>query len=153
MRGEFIRGDGLVIPNSLMTYGALAVLQWALQNSGYNLHMGLCDSPPIPNMDAGSLNEPTIGVGSYARQSISRGGGWPSTGQVNGETYFESEAITFPATDAYSRAASRLCLVNHPTQVLGQIVVSISTPFTAGITIDETTPVPQRTFKYRIYAR
>lgn len=153
MRGEFVRGDGLILPNNIMTYGVESLFRWALQNTGYALHMALADCNPTPLLAASDLNEPTIGVGGYARQSIARGGGWPTTGQVNGETYFESEEITFPATDAYSGVVSRLCLINHASQITGQIVVALSTPFGTDVQIDETTPVEQRTFKYRIYGR
>lgn len=153
MRGEFVRGDGLILPNNIMTYGIESIFRWALQNTGYALHMGLADCNPTPLLAASSLNEPVIGVGGYARQPIDRGAGWPTIGQVNGETFFESEAITFPATDAYNGLVSRLCLINHLSQTTGQIVVALSTPFGTDVQIDETTPVEERTFKYRVYGR
>src|SRR3546814_18255946 len=41
IRGEFIRGDGLVLPNNITSYGAELLLAAALQGVATTLHMCL----------------------------------------------------------------------------------------------------------------
>lgn len=153
MKGEFIRGDGLVLPNNLMTYGTASILQWAFQNQGYGLYMGLANCSPTPLLLAENTNEPEFGVGGYLRQRIPRGTGWPTAGEVNGEPYVESDEFLFDATDAWSHSVSRLMLINDSDARAGQLVVALSAPFGVDVEIDEDTPVELRTFKYRIYGR
>ena len=155
MRGEFIRGDGLVIPNNIMTYGMQQIFSWALKNTGYNLYIGLANCNPDPGLLAEHLNEPTIGVNGYARQGITRDGtGWPTSDLLNNEPYFETQEFVFDAVGGpYDKAIRRLALINHPTDVTGQIVVALSSPLPADLIIETTTDLPSRTYKYRIYGR
>src|SRR3546814_18747579 len=49
IRGEFIRGDGLVLPNNITSYGAELLLAAALQGVATTLHMclGKCNPKEI----------------------------------------------------------------------------------------------------------
>lgn len=155
MRGEFIRGDGLVIPNNLMTYGIQQIFQWALTGSGYALHMGLANCNPDPNLLIQSLNEPTIGVHGYDRQAVAQNGtDWLTQGLFNNEQYYETKEFVFTATGGpFDKAINRIALINHASATTGQLVVALSSPLPAALIIDTGTNLPSRTYKYRIYGR
>lgn len=155
MHGQFIRADGLIIPNNIMTYGIQSILSWAMQGVAPTLYMGLADCNPDPDLLIEDLNEPTLGLNGYARQSIAQSAvGWPTAGTLNGEPYIESKEFVFAASGgAFSSAIQRLALINSAAATSGLLVVALSGPLPAAITIDESTDVGDRTFKYRLYAR
>jgi len=155
LRGEFIRGDGLVIPNNITTYGANLVFQLALLNTGYALHMGLANCNPDLELQLEDLNEPAIGTNGYARQAITRDGtGWPVASQLNGETYFETQSFVFtPSGGNFTNTVTRPCIVNHASSVIGPEVVALGTPLPDELTFTPALDVELRTFKYRIYGR
>lgn len=155
MRGEFVRADGLVIPNNITTYGVRSIFGWALRNEAYALHMGLANCAPSPLIRLQDLNEPTIGVGGYARQAIPRNStGWPVFSELNGETYYETRAFVFAASGpGFDKPINRLVLTNTLDGVTGDQVVALSGPLPEELTIIPTTPEVERTFKYRIYGR
>lgn len=155
MRGEFIRGDGLVIPNNITTYGTEMILRWAFQDAAYALHMGLANCSPALDLAIESLNEPTIAVNGYARQALAKDNvDWLTYGTLNGESYLESKEVVFAATGGdFDKAIVRMALINSEAALTGTLVVALSNPLPAPIIITPTTPAPERTFKYRIYAR
>lgn len=155
MRGEFIRGDGLVIPNNITTYGAEQILKAAFHGVALQLYIGLANCSPKPNLDANELNEPTLGLNGYARQSLSPDlDDWPTMGDLSGETYFETREFVFASgTEAYDAPITRPFLITDSSETEGQIVVAIGTSLLDEITIGPATPLVDRTFKYRIYAR
>lgn len=154
IRGEFIRADGLIIPNNVTTYGVKSIFRWALRDEDYSLHMGLANCAPNVLLQVEDLNEPTIGVGGYARQEIPRTSGWPIFGTFNGEQYYETGLFVFAATgDGFDKPINRIALINAAAETTGEKVVALSGPLPAELTILTTTPVEDRTFKYRIYGR
>jgi len=154
LRGEFIRGDGLIIPNNVTTYGVKSFFRWALRNEDYALHMGLANCAPNVLLQIEALNEPTIGVGGYARKPISRGSDWQVFGTFNGEQYYETNLFVFDSIDdGYDKPINRLALINSLSEVTGEQVVALSGPLPEELTIVPTTPEVERTFKYRIYGR
>lgn len=154
VRGEFIRSDGLVIPNNVTTYGVKSIFRWALRDEDYALHMALANCAPDPALQLEDLNEPTIGVNGYARQAIDRTTDWPVFGVFNGAQYYETSVFVFAATGAgFDKPMRRLALVNHATDVIGEKVVALSEPLPDDLLIDATTPEVDRSFKYRIYGR
>ena len=154
LRGEFIRGDGLIIPNNVTTYGVKSFFRWALRNEDYSLHMGLANCSPNVLLQVESLNEPAIGVGGYARKPIARTTDWPVFGTFNGEQYYETSVFIFDSVDAgYDKPVNRLALINSLSEVTGEKVVALSGVLPAEITITPATPEAQRSFKYRIYGR
>lgn len=154
LRGEFIRGDGLVIPNNVTTYGVKSFFRWALRNEDYSLHLGLANCAPNVLLQVEGLNEPTLGVGGYARQPILRATDWPVFGTFNGEQYYETRVFVLTATDdGFDKPVNRLALINSELEVTGEKVVALSGPLPAEITITPATPEEQRSFKYRIYGR
>lgn len=154
LRGEFIRGDGLVIPNNLMTFGIGLLFQAAFVDSGYDLHIGLANCNPDADLLIEDLNEPTIGVNGYARQPITRDVvGWPVQGEFNGEKYYETKVFVFAAVGGdFDQAITRPVLVNSLDATTGLLVFALGTPVDE-LTITPTTPAEQRSFKYRIYGR
>lgn len=154
MRGEFIRGDGLIVPNNITTYGADSIFRAALLDAGYDFYIGLANCNPDPLLDANALNEPTSGVYGYSRQAIPRDStGWTVTSTLNGETYFESKNFVFEAGGgAFDKPINRLAIING-LATSGVIVVALSSPLPSPILITPDVDVSLRTFKYRIYGR
>ena len=155
LRGEFIRGDGLVVPNNITTYGVECLLRWALQGATPTLHMALANCAPAIDLDLTNLGEPVIGTNGYARQPIAQDNvDWPTFGTLNGEAYLETKEFIFTATGGnFSAAVGRIALVNSLAATTGELVVALSNPFPAELLIGPGTPVEQRTFKYRIHGR
>lgn len=155
LRGEFIRGDGLVIPNNITTYGVECLLRWALQGVTPTLHMALANCAPALDLNLSNLGEPAIGTNGYARQAIAQDNvDWPTFGTLNGEAYLETKEFVFAATGGnFSVAINRIALVNSDVATSGLLVVALSNPLPADLTIGVATPVEQRTFKYRIHGR
>lgn len=155
MRGEFIRGDGLVIPNNITTYGAESILRAAMRRDPLDLHIGLANCDPSPTLDLSELNEPTIGTNGYARQTVSQDStDWEVVGDLSGEPYIETREFVFAATDSgFDKPITRPVIVNSPTETDGQLVVAVGTAVADEYVITPDTPIEQRTFKYRIYAR
>ena len=155
LRGCFIRGDGLIIPNNVTEYGCKLFLELAFQDSSYNVYIALANAVPDFGLQLEELNEPTLGVNGYARQAIARDNiDWPTIALELGEPYIESKNFVFAATGGpYDKAINRLALVNHQTSVLGAEVIALSAAMPAELTIDVGTPELSRTFKYRLYLR
>lgn len=154
MRGEFIRADGLVIPNNITTYGVKSIFRWALRDEDYSLHMGLANCAPDPLLQIEDLGEPTIGLNGYARQSIVRATNWPVFGELNGEQYYETSVFVFAATGpGFNVAINRLALINSAADTTGEKVVALSGPLPTELTITPATLLADRSFKYRIFGR
>lgn len=154
IRGEFIRADGKVIPNSLTEFGAQLILQLAFQNSATDLWLGLCNTVPSGGLQIETASEPTIGVGGYRRIQLAPTiVEWPIVGFINSEAYVESMFVTFSATgDGFDKPIRRLMLVASPDAATGN-VFSVSSALPSLLTILPTTPEVERTFKYRLYLR
>ena len=155
LRGEFVRGDGLVIPNNITTYGAGQILSAAFRSDALTLHIGLANCNPHPLLNLNQLNEPTIGVNGYARQTIGQDStDWPTIGSLSGETYFETRAFIFEPTGAgFDKPITRPVIVNHATATVGLLVVAVGSALPEEVTLLPATDVALRTFKYRIFAR
>lgn len=155
LRGEFVRGDGLVLPNNITTYGAGLILGAALRGEVTNLHIGLANCNPHPLLTLQQLNEPTIGVNGYARQTIGQDNvDWLAVGNLSGEVYYETRPFVFTPTGAgFDKPITRPVIVNHADAVTGTLVVAVGAALPAEVTLLESTPEAARTFKYRIFAR
>lgn len=156
MRGAFIRvGDGLEIPNNLTDLGVQELLGRAMRNVlGFaSMYVALVDAIYTPDIGVADLDEPTIGTGGYARQLLNRDStDWPTIGEVGAIPYIESKVFTFPNSGTYSRAVSRLALVDSLAGHTGQ-VFCLGSVFPAILTITAATPLANRSFKYRLYGR
>lgn len=150
MRGEFIRGDGLVIPNNITLAGSEAFLRSAFRNEAFTPHFGLVNGFPTRGGQIPDLLEPTIGTGGYARQVGARStGGWPTVGTLGSEIYVESATFTFPATGNYSRTVNRVMMAPTLSGLTGGYL-ALSSAFPE-LQITAATPLGTRQFKYRIY--
>ena len=144
-RGEYIRQDGLTVPNQLTIAGVNSVLQAAFKHDeSITWQMGLCANSPGPSYTLSSLDEPTLGVGGYERVSLPFDStNWPVLGLVNGETYIESINCVFNLLGPIDVPVTRLFLSN------GADVMSISSPIvTAPELLDGL-----NSYKYRMYFR
>jgi hypothetical protein len=163
LRGEFIRGDGRILPNNITSRGAQRILSRAFsQLDGTTVvdpsleinYIALGKGVYTPTVAFADLGEPTVGVGGYAREVIPFGAtGWTQA-QLNGEWYVESKQFGFAVTSAYDKPVNRLIL----TGASGADVNSVGTPWAVSspfdeLTIDASTPDILRTFKYRLYLR
>ncbi len=154
LRGEFIRADGLVIPNNLTIFGADTLLKAALRNTVPTFWVGLVDGVPETELQIEDLDEPTIGTNGYARQQITRDStGWPVADVLNGEPYLESLWLTWAASGgSFDQAIRRLMIVPSQTDITGD-VFALSAPLEGLVTIGVATVEDDRKFKYRLYLR
>ncbi len=154
LRGEFIRADGLVIPNNITTFGAATILAAAMRNTVPTFWVGLCDAVPDPDLQIEDLTEPTIATNGYGRIQITRDDtGWPTVGETNGEPFIESDWLTWAATGgAFDEEIRRMFIAASETDTTGD-VFALSAALPALVEIDEATAEADRRFKYRIYLR
>ena len=160
LRGEFVRGDGLVIPNNITLYGARTILAAALRNEAPTFFVGLVDAAPDPELLISQVVEPSMANG-YARKGITRdAAGWPIEGNLNGEPYFESDWMIWAAAGGnFDKPIRRMMLVQKATNVNGDAtdanlrVIALSSALPADLTITPTTLEANRKFKYRVYLR
>lgn len=153
MRGQFIRGDGLVLPNNISNAGAQMILASAFKNTVPTFYMALVRGIPSADMTFADMFEPTIGVNGYARVEIERSAvGWPVEGLSGGERYIESKFCTFAASVGdFDDSIQRLALCSTNSYVGSDAVYALSVPLPAELTITPTTPLASRQFKYQIY--
>lgn len=151
MRGEFIRGDGLMIPNNVTLAGSYGLLASAFQGIHDTRKLGLCSAVYTPDMIPGDVEEPTVGVGGYDRLTLVNNlTDWPVNAQLNNEQYVESKACVFTATGAgFDKPIQRLVLFSSAITA----VLALSGVLPAELTITTATPIELRTFKYRFYLR
>jgi hypothetical protein len=154
LRGEFLRLDGRLIPNNVTTVGAQTILGAALRNTVPVLWVGLCSAVYAPDLRIEQLSEPAIGTNGYARLPVTRDNvGWPNTGVVNGEVYFETlELIWAAAGGAFDTPVTRMFICGTQNGLVGD-VYALSAALPDDLVIDPTTPLADRTFKYRLFAR
>lgn len=153
-RGEFRFANGLVIPNNITTVGIQTLLGLALRDTDTTLWVGLCSAVYAEDLQIESLTEPTLATNGYARLAVERTiVGWPSDGLVNGEPYLESKDLVFTASGApFDQAVTRMFLCFDEDALTGD-VFALSAALPDEFIVDTTTPLPDRTFRYRIYAR
>jgi hypothetical protein len=128
-RGEFIRRDGLVIPNNVTIAGARAVLAAALRNTVPAFWVGLCSAVYEPDLAIEDIVEPTIATNGYARLAVARDStGWPGDGQVNGEVYFESLPLVWQATGGpFDQPITRMFICQTQAGLTGDSRVECAT--------------------------
>lgn len=153
MRGEFIRGDGLVIPNNVSLAGAEMFLRAAFQGVATTLWVGLVAGAPTLEMTMADMTEPTIGSNGYARAELTQDEtGWPVVTSSATEVYVESEFMTWVATpEEFDQAVQRLALLGSDTYSPANEVYALSGLMPNEIIIGPTTDESLRKFKYRLY--
>jgi len=153
LHGEFRTPSGLVIPNNITKFGAETILAAALRNTVPTFWVGLVDGVPDPDLQIEDLEEPSFTNG-YARIQIARSsGGWPGSGEVNGEPYLESDWLTWAASGGnFSKSIRRMMIVADNDDTTGD-VFALSAALPALRLITPTTLEADRRFKYRIYLR
>jgi len=154
LRGEFITPTGLVIPNNITKFGAQTLLAAALRNTVPTFWVGLVDGVPESELQIEDLEEPTLGVNGYARIQIARSnGGWPNSGEINGEPYLESDWLTWAAAGGnFDQTIRRMMIVSDDDATTGN-VFALSAALPTPRLITPTTSEADRRFKYRIYLR
>lgn len=153
MRGRFIRGDGLILPNNVSLAGAEMVLKSAFRLTAQSLWAALVFGPPTTDMVIGDLVEPTIGVNGYERVEITQDiVGWPTIGTLGSEKYIETDWLEFEATGGnFDEGVQRVALLGAETYDVNQDVFSLSAMMPAEIIITPTTDLADRRFKYQFF--
>lgn len=153
MRGQFVRGDGLVIPNTVSLAGAQMLLTAALRNTVPTIYAALVKGFPTAGMLIDNLTEPTIGTNGYERIAISRDStGWPTLSNLGSEAYIETDWLTWAASGGpFNQEVNRVCLIGTNTYTPTDPVYALSGPFEAFTTIDVPTDLDLRRFKYQLF--
>lgn len=154
LRGEFVRGDGLIIPNNVTIVGAGAILAAALRNTAIEFWVGLCSAVYEPDLRIEDLTEPTLATNGYSRFAVARDAiGWPGDGVVNGENYLESLPLVWEATGGpFDEPVTRMFICQTEEGLTGD-VIALSAALPDDLLIDEDTAEVDRTFRYRLFLR
>ena len=152
LRGEFTRGDGLVVTNNITTWGASQLLEMALRDSAATLFVGLVRGFPTKAGGISSLVEPTIGANGYARQSIARSNvGWPTAGTLNGSAFLETDfKVWTPSGPGFNQAINRLMLCTSVNDLSGNYI-ALSATLPEEVILLPATSLEQRRWKYKVY--
>lgn len=156
IRGEFQCGDGLKLPNNVTDFGCVTLLNLALRNSDdYTFFVGLCTGVYDHALQIESLTEPTIGHNGYVRKSVTRdAAGWPNIGNLNGESFFGTDFLTWTAAGGpFDKAITRMFICGDNTLVADMPIFALSAALPAPVTIAVATPLANRQFKYNLYLR
>jgi hypothetical protein len=152
MRGEFRRLDGLTLPNNVTLLGSMAILKSWAQAESRTFWFGLVKGAPDTVLTQSQVNEPTVGVNGYVRINVTQDStGWPVTGNVGVENYIESESMVWTPTGPFDAAITRLALFDTDTQDPTNPIYALSVALPDELVMDVTTPIEQRTWKYRLY--
>lgn len=153
MRGEFIRADGLVIPNNVSLAGAEVVLRAAFQGVAPTFWVGLVAGAPTLDMTMTNMTEPTIGVNGYVRVQLEQDdSGWPIVTTNANEAYVESEFMLWTAVGGpFDKPVQRLALLGTDSFSVSADVYALSGLMPNEITIGVNTDESLRKFKYRLY--
>lgn len=153
LRGEFICGNGLILPNNITEAGAAHILAACFRDDAPEFWVGLCDATPSPTLQIEDVAEPTLGELGYSRYQIARSAlGWPFVGVLNGERYIESDWVIWEPTGTYTQGIRRLMLVTSEDALIGD-VFALSSPLPEMVQFTAVTPEADRKFKYRVYLR
>lgn len=153
MRGQFVRRDGLVLPNNVSLAGAEAILKGAFRLTAQAIYAALVTGTATPTMTMDDMEEPTIGSNGYARVAIPQNGaGWPTIGTLVNEKYIESDWLTFTASGGnFSAPVQRVALLGFATYNAAHPVFALSAIMPEEITITPTTLLADRQFKYQFF--
>lgn len=153
MRGQFVRGDGLVIPNNVSMAGAEMILGAAFRHESVSVYCALVRGTPTVDMVMGDMVEPTIGVNGYSRVAITQDStGWPVIAAYGTEMYIESSfRVWVGLNDGFSEPIQRIALVGSNTYDAGLDVWALSAPMPEEVRITPSTPLNQRRFKYQLF--
>jgi hypothetical protein len=123
--------------------------------AGGDFFVGMCQAVPVDTMSLADITEPTIAVNGYARLAITRDSiGWPTEGTVNNEPFIEAlDRVFVPSGGAFDQQTTRLFLTPEVSALAGELW-ALSEAFSAlPKTFDLSTPLGERTFRYRIHTR
>lgn len=154
-RGEFICGNGLVIPNNITSAGIEEILKRAIQGVvTLDLHVALVAGVFASDLQIEDLTEPTIATNGYARINLAQDAiDWPTMGQVNDEWFIESKDMIWEATGGdFDQAITRMAIVGSLSGTTGD-VFALSGALPEERTIGVDTVEADRTFRYRLYSR
>lgn len=153
MRGQFIRGDGLVIPNNVSLAGADMILKAAFRLTAQPLFAALVAGTPTLSMTMATLTEPTIGTNGYARVAVAQSAiGWPLVGTLVNEKYIETDWLVFEAVGGnFNQPIQRIALLGFNTYLGTHDVFALSALMPAQLTVTPTTLLADRRFKYQFF--
>lgn len=127
--------------------GVMAVLKAAMRGDSLPLYAGLCMAVPSKTATLSSIQEPTLGVGGYARISLSQDDiDWP----VEGSNYIQTKSLLWVPSDDYDQAITRIFLTPEEDETVGE-VYAFGAPLPASRILTPTTPEGDRTFVFSLY--
>lgn len=151
-RGQFIRADGLILPNNITLDGANMLLTAALKNTVPVFWYGLVTGNPLPTMVGTDISEPTIGTNGYARIQVTRdAAGWPTFLTVGDQRMAQTKNLVWTATGNYDKPIQRVALFDASAYSPTGKIYALSAPLAAAEVIGAATPAPNRTFVHQIY--
>jgi len=153
MRGQFIRGDGLILPNNVSQAGAAMILRGAFRLTSQPIYAALVRGAPTLSMRMVSMSEPTIGVNGYNRVFIPQDeNSWPQLGEFNSETFIRSMWLPFAAVGgSFDKPIQRIALVGSAIYNPTDPVFALSAPLEVPLVITPDTPLAYRRFRYQFY--
>lgn len=153
MRGQFIRGDGLIIPNNVTLDGAAMILAAALRNTVPSFWYGLVTGNPLNTMVSTDIVEPAIGTNGYARIQVTRDAtGWPTIATNGTEKLAQTKNLVWlPAGGNFDKPIQRLALFDAAGYSPTGKIYALSAPLPAAVVLGPATPAPQRTFVHQLY--
>lgn len=151
--GEFARADGLVLPNQITAVFASQILGTAIFSDELEMYLGLGDAVPAQILTEADSEEPTIGVGGYARIRLGVDK-WNVPDYNADQAVLISKPAVFTATGAgFSHTIRRPMIFSSQTRQPTVKMLSVGSPLPEPLLITPTTPIEQRTFVYRLYLR
>lgn len=151
MRGQFIRGDNLILPNNISLAGAEMILAAAFRNDVPTFFMALVTGVPDADMTMATMAEPTVANG-YERKAITRdGAGWPTVGVIGNERFISTDWIEWIPTGDFDVAIQRVALLSDDAIDPTLDVYALSVPLPDPIILGASSTLDQRRFKYQIF--
>lgn len=153
MRGKFIRGDGLEIPNNVSLAGAEVVLKAAFRLTAQPIYAALVAGAPTLGMTMLDMVEPTLAINGYSRIAIPQSiVGWPVVGTVSSEKYIETDWLTWTAVVGnFDQPIQRVALIGFNTYSAAHEIFALSVMMPNEITITPATDLALRRFKYQFF--
>lgn len=152
LRGQFERGDGLILPNNITQFGIQTLLELALRDEDADFWVGLCSAVYTPDLTVADISEPSIGTNGYARIAVPRSAlGWPNSGTINSEFYLQTDFLIWTASGGdFDIPISRMFICLHETSLVAD-VFALSAALPDEITITPLTVESERKFRYSIF--
>lgn len=160
LKGGFrlwVQGKELFVPNLITNEGVVAYLKMIGRDyqtdiaAGANFYLGLCGNVNDPDATLASLTgEPAV-LNGYSRKAVTRdAAGWPTLDVANGVNRIATAIKTFTAAGGDFSTAIRRAFLCNASAGTGGLLLGLSGPLEADLTIEDGVSVDMR---YELYLR